>query len=235
MKTILSLIISLIIATNVQAFQVRKKIGLDVAASTLVPISMGVMVEYKVNKYVQLGFDVGYMPSPYVDLINSVNESLGAYGESTGEVISNSLQNSFVMSPQVKFFPLKKFPLFISLGYTLIALGAGINSFETLSVVFPDFADTGIGAFQNSTFASTDIPVTTTVHNVKIGAGIKQYFRNNIYVTGELAFFKAFYSTTTITDSNLSTLESELDYYMNDLYVTYITIPVIGLAVGYSF
>jgi len=199
---------------------------------------MGVLAEYRVHKNVHLGIDFGYMPSPYVDLINTINENLGVYGESTSEVISNSLQNSFVFSPQTKFFPLKKFPLYVTAGYTLVALGAGINSIETLSVIFPNFADSAVGAFQSSTFSnnfSSDIPVTTILHNAKVGTGIKHTFRNHIFLTGELAFFKAFYSSTIITDSSLDSLESELDYYMNDLYVTYITIPVIGFAIGYSF
>ena len=231
-------IIFITIIFSLEAREVRKKIGLDMAASTLVPVSMGVLAEYRVHKNVHLGLDVGYMPSPYVDLMNTINENLGAYGESTSAIISNSLQNSFVFSPHAKFFPIKKIPFYVTLGYTLVALGAGINTLDSLSVVFPDFADTAVGAFQNSTLAnnfSSDIPVTTILHNAKIGAGVKHTFRNNIFLTGELAFFKSFYSSTIITDSNLNTLESELDYYMNDLYITYITIPVIGFAVGYSF
>jgi hypothetical protein len=229
------LVIFICVITDSYALEPRKKIGLDVGLSTVVPVSTGVLIEYRAHKYCHVGLDIGYMPPPYIDLINTINESLGVYTESTSEVIRNSLQNSLVISPQVKAFPIKSVPFYVSAAYTLLSLGGGFNTLDTLSVVFPDFAESGVFAFQNSSAFNTDIPVTTILHSAKVAAGIKYTARTNIYVNAELAFFKAFYSSTSVTDSNLTTLESELDYYMNDLYVTYITIPVIGLAIGYSF
>lgn len=126
-------------------------VTLDLAIATHVPVSLGVEANLVMPLGLLLRAHVGFMPEPYVGLINDVAQTFGAYDDQVASVVSRSGQNSFVLRLSGGIRPVPGYGFEILAGYTMIRGGAHIATadFEAAtgqSMNYPGLDAIGISA-----------------------------------------------------------------------------------------
>lgn len=124
-------------------------VGFDLAIATHVPISLGV----EANLVLPLGFllrgHFGFMPEPYVGLINGVATGLGAYDSSVAALVDRSAGNAFVMRLSAGMRPVPGYGFEVLAGYTMIRANAQVpvEEFEQATgQSMPGMEGVGLGA-----------------------------------------------------------------------------------------
>ena len=121
----------------------------DLALATHVPISLGI----EANLVMPLGFllraHVGFMPEPYIGIINGVAQTFEAYDDYVASAISRSGANSFVLRLSGGIRPVPGYGFEILGGYTMIRGGGRITAqdFEAAtgqSMDYPGLESIGI-------------------------------------------------------------------------------------------
>lgn len=126
-------------------------VTLDLAIATHVPVSLGVEANLVMPLGLLLRAHLGFMPEPYVGLINDVAQTFGAYDDQIASVVSRSGANSFVLRLSGGIRPVPGYGFEILAGYTMVRGGANIatRDFEGAtgqSMNYPGLDTIGISA-----------------------------------------------------------------------------------------
>lgn len=105
-------------------------IALDIAVATHVPISFGVEANLTFPLGLLLRAHVGFLPAPYVELIDDIAQDLGAYGEDISGIVERSGSSAFVLRLSGGIRPVPGYGFEILAGYTMIGGGAEISVSE---------------------------------------------------------------------------------------------------------
>ena len=108
-------------------------VSLDLQTDFPVSFSIAGTLEMPAGLYLQAG--VGWLPAPYVDVVNALSTSVRAYDQETASLISATLDDSLVVRALVGWRPFEEWGLTFAAGYGLLALGGGVASTDLLAVV----------------------------------------------------------------------------------------------------
>ncbi|MBI2896904.1 MAG: hypothetical protein HYY06_25320 [Deltaproteobacteria bacterium] len=207
---------------------------LDLGLGTAVPVSVGAEATAELPYRILAHVSVGWLPSPYVDLINDIVIAFGGYDETTAELVEAALQDSFVLRLAAGYRPFERAGFEVLAGYTLAALGGGLSTAEV--------AEAASGKSFSSSQAR-EVPIDATVHNFQIGVGWRFVFWDRLVVRATLSYLQCFASTTTVTaeaqaprlQPQLDQAADDLEEYLDDTFTTYIKVPVLGVGAAYRF
>lgn len=214
------------------------KHGWDVTveASTDLPLSVGGRVGVESPWRLGLSTAVGYLPSPYLRAVNGVAVGLGAYDRNQADLIENALKNSFVWRTHVGWRPFPRAGFYVEGGYGLVALGGQTNAEEVL------VAFTGISPPGGESTLNREYRVRSVLHMVDAEVGWR--WGLGAGWTARTALGAAF-----TLDSNsrveptfepsqpllVSAFSKLAEGYLDRTFEKYVQLPVLSLAIGYTF
>jgi hypothetical protein len=102
-------------------------VAFDIAVATHVPVSFGVEGNLTFPWGLLLRAHVGFLPSPYIELVNGIAYNLRAYDENIGRVVERSGSSAFVFRVSGGIRPVPGYGFEVLAGYTMIDGGTEIS------------------------------------------------------------------------------------------------------------
>lgn len=201
-------------------------------AFTDAPFFGGGRLEFEVPGRLRLGTAVGFIPSPYVDLAETVvTEVAGAQDPAVNEVFRAALEDSLVARGFLSWSPWRKRDFYISAGYSLIRFGGDLTSTDLLQ----DAID-----FQSGDPINGVVRMDTTLHGIYGEMGYRFYagpvtFRLSLGFTGTVASNSNIDVTSDIGEEDARELAQEGEEFLNANLSQYAMVPTLGLGIGYDF
>lgn len=210
------------------------KAAIDVGVGTVLPVYIGGQVVAELPHRVLVSGEVGWMPGPYVDLINATAKAFNAYDDVTADVIASAIQNSLVLRPSVGWRPFRKSGFEVMGGYTLVLLGGSVSAVEAIEAATGQATGVQGGA---------QIPMSSSIHAFHLTVGWSWVLDEHWVLRGTVGYLHIFASSTSLdVTSNRAqvqeaydALEAALDAYLNDIFTSYVKTPTLGLTVNYRF
>lgn len=206
----------------------------DVALSTQVPLSIGVLASVELPARLMLQLDVGWMPPGYGAAINGLVKSFAGYDDGIGRLIDQSFDDAVVVRAAGGWrpFPSAGFELFG--GYTFVGLNGSVAPEDVASVVGGEFASQVA-----QQLLTEEVDIASQLHNFHVGLGWRWVAFDHLVIRTNVAYMQTLASSTTVeTPQNPSagTIASPIaNQVLGDAYETYVKMPVFGLSAGYRF
>jgi hypothetical protein len=195
-----------------------------VEAVTDFPIDVGAKLWVEGPYRLRLSTSFGVLPGGYVDTINAILVSAGAYDQQTANLIHDSLKSSFVWRLHGGWRPFKTRGAYFEVGYGLVTLGGGISRPGTLSAALGIPID-----------ASQSYSITSFLHMVDIEVGWMWIFGRGITVRTALGCALTVGAETTVTASSHAQddLARQTASYLDKEYTSYVFAPTLSVAIGW--
>jgi hypothetical protein len=207
--------------------------NLDLQVQTELTTSVGGGLRVEVPGHVQFRLALGVLPPAYVQAINELVIALDGWNAATGEVVEAAVRNSFVVQPGLGWRPFHRLGFDVHGGYIGVSLGGDVSGAELLA---------SISGAPVPMDAGRTLPVSSQLHGFQLGVGYRLLFLDRrLSVSLWLDYLQIAGSRTTIAErparpagaAAYDRLERALDAYLDELYTTYVKIPVVGVAVGW--
>lgn len=212
---------------------------LNLEAVTDVPIDVGARLTLEMPYRLRISTSLGVMPGPYVDVINAIATSAGAYDESTATVIRGALERSLVSRTHLGWRPLRRYGWYFEAGYGLVTLGGTVTGRDVLIVT------TGLSLPEGGRGDALEYDVTSTLHMIDIETGWRfLVWDDRIVLRLALGFAGTVSARTRATpletlpsraSAGAEVLAREAEAYLDDIYTSYVFTPVVTAGVGYRF
>ena len=218
-----------------------RPVKFDLGVATEFPVMLlGATTLLEVPFGIQIRADVGWLGTPYTNVINGVLDAAGAYG--SGAEATDTQEAHPGCAPELpwSFAPApgggrsRSTASRIFGGYTLVALGGSLGAKDAITTL------TG-KQFTNDEERS-DVIIHSTLHNVNVGFGWRWLFLNDhlvLRLSGEYLQTVASATSLTLQTSQGSTalpnISSSLNTYLDGIYKTYVKAPVVSLGGAYRF
>lgn len=200
----------------------------ELGAGTAVPLAVDVESTFHATGRIQLDAAAGWMPPPYVDLINAAVVALGGYDDTTAALIEAALDHSLIVRAGAGVRPFS-FPLSLHAGYTLAALGGGLAAADAIA------AKTGHDVRAD---AGDRLRMHATLHLWQVGAAWRFTLRDDLVLRVSLEYTQPFASTSVLDVTprtaqgrdRIAQANAALDRYMDGIFASYVKAPVIGIS-----
>jgi hypothetical protein len=211
------------------------QIQLGVEVLTDFPVHVGGRIYVELPYRIRLSTTLGVLPGPYVDTINAILVSAGAYDQTTADLISAALKESLVFRLHGGWRPFKRRGAYFELGYGLIGLGGGLTGQQIIA------AATGATPPADSS-NSGGYDVRSILHMVDIELGWQWLVWRGITFRVAIGCALTAWSSTTVTPKSPSRFGAAQDrfayaaaQYLDDTYRSYVFTPTITFATGWRF
>jgi hypothetical protein len=209
---------------------------LSLLAGTDFPVDISLGLSSEFFGRLRLSSSLGFLPSPYIDAINSAMLSLDAYSQSTADLIRGAIQSSLVWRTHLGVFPFRSLGLYFDIGYGLVTLGGGTTAETLLS------ASTGV-ALPSTGLMARDFDVHATLHMLDVELGWRINIGEHIVIRPSIGGAFTVANQTSVAPSSRMDLPPELvaafcsrsAAYLHDTLAKYVQVPVASLYVGYRF
>jgi hypothetical protein len=210
---------------------------LGLEALTDLPVQIGGHVSLETPYRIRVSTSLGFLPGPYVDLINAVVVAAGGYDEATADVIAGAISNSLVWRIHLGWRPFRGHGFYFEVGYALVTLGGDVSGEDLILVA------TGYDPAAESS-SEHDYDVGSTLHMIDVEVGWEFVFWEHFVVRvaiGVAATVGAHTEVEPLFDpapraqrwvDGLSQYGAD---YLDDIYTTYVFPPVVSLGLGYRF
>jgi hypothetical protein len=200
---------------------------------TEVPVDLALGAALEAPYGLRLGTSLGYVPGPYVDLINALSTSFEFYDDATASLIRDVLQSSLVWTTRVGWRPWSQ--LTIDAAYSLVTLGGSATSEEVLQA-FTTTPPPG---------SASDEPydVSSTLHMLRIDIGWT-FWIGDVFLRPSIGAAVTLDAGTTVDpgstgmparDRARRAFGKGVAAYLDDTYTSYVHTPVLSLTAGYRF
>ena len=130
--------------------------ALDIALSTHFPIGVGFDAQVEVPGRILLRGHIGWMPSPYADVINGIATGLGFYKDRLGTLIKAGLDQALIVRVGAGWRPFEDYGFEAAIGYTLLSGGKTLTASAVATALNRDLGIT------------TDVGIASTLHGFHI-------------------------------------------------------------------
>ncbi len=212
----------------------RDPFALDLALSTLAPVSVGPDLSVELPGRVLLQAHLGWMPDVYSRTLSRTLEDAGAYDEAVGTLVDSALQSSTTWHWGAGFRPFAKLGFELRLGYAHVSLDGVSSTAEIIPLV-----NAAVGERLNTETGDADVNLDSQIHHLTVAAGWRWLIADRIVVRASLGYMQAFDSSSSLQIAAFPELTRlaapTVEAVLHDHYMRYIKIPVVGLSVGYRF
>jgi hypothetical protein len=216
------------------ADEVRPHVIWDLGAGTTLPLCLCASGMAELEGRILLGVDIGWMPRPYVDLMDGTVMAFGGWDQATADLVADSLQSSVIVRISGGWRPFAAHGFEVLVGYTLASLGGGVSKADTIEAV------TG-RQFDPDT--PRDVPISSQLHAFHLSLGWRFALRPHLGMRVAVGYLQAFASKTTIDrtgrtireDDAIRAVEAALDDYLDRAYTTYVKAPVVSVTASYRW
>ena len=208
--------------------------NVDIALSTLVPISVGGQATLEIPGRILLQLDAGYMPQAYGSAINDMMQSFGVYDTSVAAIIDSALDGATVVRASLGWRPFESAGLELWGGYTSASLSGSVSPQDVGSVVGGQFASDVAAALIDG-----DITLSSQLHNIHAAIGWRWLLFDHLALRASVGYMQTLASSSSIEipgqDSAAQLATPHLDEALGDVYANYVKLPTLGLSAGYRF
>jgi hypothetical protein len=208
--------------------------ALDVMASTLIPLSIGPEVSVELPGRILAQAHLGWMPELYSQTLTDSLEDAGVYDDTVGALIDGAMQGATAFRLAAGWRPFASAGLELTLGYAYVSLDGATTTGELRPLVSEDVAER-----LDAEVGNVGLTLESSIHHLTVAAGWRWLVAERVVIRANLGYMQAIDSSSTFEIASFPELtrlaEPTVDSVLHDHYTRYITIPVVGLAVGYRF
>ncbi len=207
-----------------------RKWHLGIEGMTDFPLSVGAQVWAELPYRIRLSMSSGEMPDAYLQAINSIAVSAGAYNQSQADFITELLDRAATWRLHVGWRPFRRRGAYIEGGFGILTLEKGLALADVIQLAtgfpVPQEANIGLGYKVNS-----------VVETLGVEVGWVWYPWRNLTLRLSIGFAAAVGAQVSITPNFLSTTQQLFTHFAEDyaaeLLQKHLVIPTVGLAVGW--
>jgi hypothetical protein len=213
----------------------RLPVSIDVAAGTLVPISMGPELSLELPGRVLLMGHLGWMPEMYSDTLTNVLEDAGAYDDTVGRLIDGGFESATTWRIAAGWRPFARLGLEFWAGYAHVSLAGNTTITELLPIVSSTLA----ARLDNEVVPDSRIDLNSSIDHFTVAIGWRWLVAEHVLIRANLGYMQSFASDSSVAIENYPQesrlAEPYVDGILHDHYMRYIKLPVVGLSAGYRF
>lgn len=214
------------------------EVAVDLALAAEMPLMLGGQATLEVPYRFLFQGEVGVLPGFSIDAVDSALVGSGAYDATTSELVRNTLRDSLVMRLSAGWRPFPDHGLELLGGYTLVSLGGDVSARQAVESI--------AGVTVPAEIPDAQIAIHSTVHSVHFGLGWRWVVADHFLVRMSLGYMQAVSSSShlevpaelagnaTVTNG-AAVANGLIDAKLNEIYTTYVKLPVAGLSMGYRF
>jgi hypothetical protein len=206
----------------------------DLAAMTVVPITLGGQASIEIPGRILLQGDLGWMPPGYGSAINGLVQSFGAYDPEVGALVSGALDGAFVARLSAGWRPFPSAGFEITGGYTYIGLSGSVDAADVAGALGGEVAS-GLAA----RLVAEPIELSSHLHNFHVALGWRWVVWDHLVIRANLGYTQTLGSSSSIDIPGQPALTAianpVVDQTLGDIYKTYVKLPFIALGAGYRF
>ena len=207
-------------------------------AGTDFPIMIGGGMGLETSDRIRADVSGGILPGPYWDAVNGALVAFDVYSELTAELIDVLLNGALVLRTEGGWRPWADRGVFFTLGYQHIALAGDTTDLR----LFGDGIDSDLldRAAEDST-----LDVRVRPHMLLGRVGVEHTIRESIELRLTLGFAYTVASSSTVesireaaTPAGAAIQEevsTAAEAYLNDVFTSWVHVPMIGVSGGYRF
>ncbi|MCB9781298.1 MAG: hypothetical protein H6742_22210 [Alphaproteobacteria bacterium] len=206
----------------------------DLSIGTRVPIDVAAQVRTELGPRIQPGLRVGFLPGPYVGLMNEAAMAFGAYEQPTADVIRSAIESSLVLGVDVGWRPFERHGFTFGAGYSLVTLGGSAAAQDIV------VAATGQEAPEDNNAGSNLLyDLHATLHAIRPELGWQIPVGDRIIVETGLGGFFTLESRAVVTpqfDGNPLTqraFTSASEIWLEQTLEKYVHSPTVTVGVSY--
>lgn len=207
-----------------------------VAVGTDFPIGVGGRVDMEGPWRLRASVSLGALPGPYVSAINGFLVGVNAFGDSTAELIKQTLSSSLVLRTHLGWRPFARRGFYVDGGYALVTLGGSASSAELIAGV------TGRPAPERDGRHQYTLSATSTLHMLDLEFGwcwpLWRRLQLRTAVGGAFTVRASTRITPDYTPKTPQLTAAFTEYgesYLDDIFTSYVFTPVVSLSLGYAF
>lgn len=209
---------------------------LGLEALTDLPVQVGGRVVLEGPYGLRLAAGLGWLPGPYVELINAILVSAGSYDQSTADMIERSLSDSLVFRAHLGWRPLAAHGFYLELGYGLVALGGGVSREDMITLA------TGVTPPSLPGGAERGYAVESRLHMLDIELGWEIRLWQGLYLRPALGVALTLDGRTRVSPEfpvlvpgAVDRFTSQAAAYLDEVYERYVFVPCVSLGLGWRF
>ena len=206
------------------------------------PVHGGVAALVEGPHRLRLRTSLGWLPTPYVNLINEVVQAFDdTYTDANAQLVSDTLQNSLVWRTHLGWRPFEGHGFYVHLGYSFVGLGGG----TTAQALVEGITGVPIPTGPNNSRFKLDLTTTAALHMADLELGWEWELWDHLTLRVGLGGSYTFASTANITSSFQGTtppvqqavdaLEQGGEDYLNDTFRAYVHPPSLVTALGWQW
>lgn len=207
----------------------------EIAFGTAAPIELGVEATIALGSHFRLRPAAGWLPSPYVDLINNVSTHYGWYDQATADLIAAALQSSLVLGASAAWKPWSRHGFEVSTGYRGVFLGGASTT--------TDIVDAVLDRSASAVAAGRSVGIDSKLHAFQIGLGWSWSLGRRFGLRTAASYLHCFAASTTseiparhpAVRQLADDLEQDLETYLDDIYTSYVRTGLLHVTFGYRF
>ena len=213
-------------------------VAFDAALAMEMPIMLGAQATVEVPYRFLVQGEIGVLPGFSVDAVDSALVGASAYDSNTSELVRNTLRDSLVVRLSGGWRPFPAHGFEVLGGYTLTSLGGSVSARTAV--------EAATGSPLPPEIPDASVLIQSTVHSVHISLGWRWVVADHFLIRTSLGYLQSVASSSHLEVPEVVAQHPEiapqvdaanraLDRRLNDIYTTYVKLPVLGLSLGYRF
>lgn len=207
--------------------------AVDVSAATWVPLSVGPEVTAELPGRVLLSAHVGWMPELYGRSVTDVLRRSSA-SDGVGPLIDGAMQDATLWRLAAGWRPLASAGLELSAGYAHVGVD-GTSSAGEIAPLLP----APIGERLSEEIGASNVKLSSSIHHLTVAAGWRWLIADHLVIRANLGYLHAIASSSALDVEDRPDLSRVaapvVERALNERYMRYVRLPVVGLGVGYRF
>lgn len=206
----------------------------DLAVGTYVPLSIGAQASLELPARLLVQGDIGWMPGMYGSAINGLIQQFGGYDGNVGELVDGALDGAVVLRLSGGWRPFPNAGFEILGGYTFVSVSGSASPEEIASVVGGGFDQT-----LEAAGVTDDVSLSSQLHNFHVALGWRWVAFEHLVIRANVGYLQTLGSSAELSVPSNPELADQanpaVDETLNELYTSYVKLPVLGLSGGYRF
>lgn len=195
------------------------------------PVQVGGRLVVETPRRLRAGTSVGYLPGPYVDVINELLVSTEVYSQETADLIKIALQNSLLWRAHVGWRPVADLGTYVELSYTWMGLGGGVSGETDLT------SGTELSPPVSGTEAEFNLD--SSIHMAGVEAGYVWEWDSGLTLRAGMGIAVTLDANFTAEarggEAGKEQVEKAAKDYLDSVFERWVHPPYVALAVGYRF
>lgn len=174
-----------------------------------------------------LDTSMGWLPTAYVEAANAALVAADAFDQATADLVAGSLGSSMVWRTHFGWRPVDGCGFYFTAGYGLVVLGGTTTTIDAFIAVTHQ---------ERPPWNSAQYGTMSVLHMVDAELGwYWLLWEERISLRVALGFAGTVWSSTSVSPTAPSEITGEIAARLDEVYRTYLFLPVLSLAAGWNF